>query len=101
MLRKLRALRWGGEGDSGVILRLAAVGRCVTERVLRRKASARFAYSSLADPCYVQHGVDRLASRHAGLALPASTSSSLVQHGRATMPKPPRPTICLLRQRAP
>jgi hypothetical protein len=37
--------------------------------------------------CYARHGVDRPASRHAGPALPASTSS-LVQHGRAAMLKP-------------
>ena len=37
--------------------------------------------------CYARHGVDRPASRHAGPALPASTSS-LVQHGCAAMPKP-------------
>src|SRR5580658_10584744 len=38
--------------------------------------------------CYARHGVDRPAGRHAGPALPASTSS-LVQHGNAAMPLPP------------
>jgi hypothetical protein len=37
--------------------------------------------------CYARHGVDRPASRHAGAALPASTSSS-AQHGSTAMLKP-------------
>jgi hypothetical protein len=56
------------------------------ERVLTRKARP-IAYSSSPTRAILKNGVDRPASRHAGPAPPASTSS-LVQHGRAAMPKP-------------
>ena len=47
-------------------------------------------YSQLLNGDMLDHGVDRPTGRHAGPALPASTSS-LVQRGSAVMPKPPRP----------
>jgi hypothetical protein len=78
VLRAARAIALGS----------ASAGRLDTASAAENRL---IVYSSPADPCYVQHGVDRLTSRHAGSALPASTSSSM-QRGSAAMPKRSQPS---------
>jgi adenylate cyclase len=83
LLQRPRPVQRGVRAAAAVALAALRGPRDTLSDALLRVEAAGHVYCPLARPCYVQHGVDRPAGRHAGPALPASTSS-LVQHGKCS-----------------